>query len=383
MKYLLPILLFSLLFQVSAAGQDRNQLKEEIDKTIYFDTEISHDKIPGFTVGIIFQDSVFIYHYGTESKKSQQTLNDSSLFEIGSITKIFTASLVSILVEENLLNYDSTLNSYFDKKYRNKYLDTLTIRNLVQHTANLPKMPVDFGAHEKELNNPYAHYTKKQLLNFYKKYRPIPLGKKDSRYMYSNVSYGLLEIAIEKVCGKDYESILNEKILAPMGMNNTFAAYDKKEKSKKNLTKAYSRNGQKVPHWDFQSFTASEGLKSNVTDLITFLKLHLDLQETPYDSLFTDNASPKVNTGMSDNAFMGNGWHVIKLKKYYNAVLHAGSSSGHRAFIGFVKETQTGVVLLSNSESGTGGLGYLVLRLINYNWKKEKSKKEKPKKKKH
>jgi len=274
------------------------------------------------------------------------------------------------------LHYDSTLNSYLDKKYRNKNLDTLTIRDLVQHTANLPKMPVDFGAYEKQLNNPYAHYTKKQLLNFYKKYRPIPLGKKDPRYMYSNVSYGLLEIAIEKVCGKDYESILNEKILSPLGMERTFAAYNSKEKSKKNVTKGYSRSGKKVPHWDFQSFTSSEGLKSNVTDLMTLLKLHLDLQDSPYDSLFHDNASPKVNTGMTDNAFMGNGWHVIELKKYYNAVLHSGSTSGHRAFIGFVKETQTGVVILSNSESGTGGLGYLVLRLINYNWKKDKQSKK-------
>ncbi len=377
MKYLLPVLLFSLLFQSSAICQDRNQLKEEIDKTIYFDTEISHDKIPGFSIGIIFQDSVFIYHYGTASKKSDQMLTDSSLFEIGSVTKTFTSSLVSILVEENLLSYDSTLNSYLDQKYRNKYFDTLTIRNLVQHTANLPKMPVDFGAHEKELNNPYAHYTKKQLLRFYKKYRPIPLGKKDPRYMYSHVSYGLLEIAIEKVTGKDYESLLNEKVLTPMGLNNTFAAYDEHEKSKDKLTKAYSRNGKHVPHWDFQSFTASEGLKSNVTDLVSYLKHHLELEETPYDSLLNDNTSPKINTGFSENAFMGNGWHIIKLKKYYNAVLHSGSSSGHRAFIGFVKETKTGVVLLSNSESGTGGLGYLLLRLINYNWKKDKKSKKK------
>jgi len=155
-------------------------------------------------------------------------------------------------------------------------------------------------------------------------------------------------------------------------MDHTFTTSLNKKKSSQKITTGYSRSGKKVPHREFKSFSASEGLKSNVTDLLTYLKLHLGLIETPYDSLFNDNTSPKINTGMSDNAFMGHGWHVIKLKKYYNVILHSGSSSGHRAFIGFVKETQTGVVLLSNSESGTGGLGYLVLRLINYNWKKDK-----------
>ncbi len=374
MQYQLSVLTLLLLLSISWNGlaQDRAQLREEIDKVIHFETEISHDNIPGFTIGVIFQDSTYIYNYGHQSKKNDLILTDSSLFEIGSVTKVFTASLVSILVEEGVMSYEAPFNSYLKSKCQNNELDDITIAQLLNHSSGLPKMPVDFGAHEKELNNPYAHYSKKQLLNFYKKHKPGKRNPKESAYLYSNVNYGLLEIAIENATGKSYEAILEEKILQPAGMIHTFASSDSKRTDRQPLTKGYSRNGKATSPWAFKSFTASEGLKSSTTDLLTFLKMHLDLKETPYADLFEKNTEEQVNTGLSDNAFMGNGWHIIKLRKYYDVVLHSGSTSGHRAFIGFVKETQTGVVILSNSEHGTGGLGYLILRMINFNWKKKR-----------
>ena len=365
-------ILLLLSFSWKSSAQDRAQLQEEIEKVIHFETEISHDNIPGFTIGVIFKDSTFIYNYGHQSKKSDLVLTDSSLFEIGSISKVFTASLVSILVEEGLMSYEASLNSYLNSKCKNVALDGITIAHLLNHSSGLPKMPVDFGAHEKELNNPYAHYSKKQLLDFYKDFQPVKRGPKEPIYLYSNVNYGLLEIAIEKATGKTYDEVLYEKILEPAGMQHTFTSLDSKSDSQQTLVNGYSRNGSSATPWTFQSFTASEGLKSSTSDLLTFLKMHLGLKETPHADIFEKNTEEQVNTGLSDNAFMGNGWHIIQLKKYYDVVLHSGSTSGHRAFIGFVKETQTGVVILSNSEHGTGGLGYLILRMINFNWKKKK-----------
>ena len=349
-------------------SQSREQLKEEIDKVIYFETEINYDNIPGFTIGVILKDSTFVYNFGKPSKNKTNELTSAAHFEIGSVTKVFTSSLISVLADEGLMSFDDPFNSYLPANFQNNRLKEMTIRDLVQHTAGFPRMPVDFGTHEKELNNPYAYYSKEALMEFYKKFRPIPLGKKDSEYNYSNVNYALLEIAIENATGKSYSEVLKEKILEPSEMLNTFSPSHLGMDSL--LIQGYSRTGSEAMPWKFQSFTASQGLRSNVDDLLTFLKMQMDLKKTPYDSLFNLNTTRAINTGHSKNAFMGNGWHIIQLKKYYDVILHSGSTAGHRAFIGFVKETQTGVVILSNSEHATSGLGYLILRLINFNWKK-------------
>jgi CubicO group peptidase (beta-lactamase class C family) len=382
MKYSLCILL-SFLLSLAATGQDKQQLKEEIDKIIHFDTDISHDKIPGYVIGIIVGDSVFTYGYGQKSKESLETPNANTLFEIGSVTKLFTASLTGLLADEGLLSHETPLNKYLPEAYQNPKLDKITIGSLLTHTSGLPKMPTLFGVHESETDNPYAHYSKDLLLEFYSKYEPeiskIPSDKKkkkpkgqhetDVAYNYSHLNYALLEVAIEEVSGQSFSTLLEQRIFNKIGMSNSFVDVPKDTVV---LNVGYSRNGMEATPWEFASFAASQGMKSTAHDLIRFLQMHL---KNPSDTLslsFYNNTLPAVQTGLSEDGAMGYGWHILHQKKYYDIFLHAGSTGGHRAFVGFIRETKTGVVILSNSENSMGGLGYLLLRLINFNWKKGK-----------
>ena len=382
MKYIFFVFLFFFLAEAIPA-QDREQLKEEIDKIIYFDTQITHDKIPGYLLALIVGDSVFYYGYGSLSANDTHPPDKHTLFEVGSVTKLFTASLVGLLADEGLVHYDSSLNHYLPAAYRNPKLSHINIGSLLTHTSGLPKKPSGFGIYEKETDNPYAHYSKELLLDFYKNFDPhsilgTPIKKKRKflkknkpqvNYQYSHLNYALLEVAIEAVSGKSYQSLLYEKLFQPLGMKDSYIELAKADSIP--LATGYNRAGTEAKAWDFASFAASQGMKSTAEDLVIFLQAHM---ETPSDSLHLslyNNTLPAISTGLTSNAAMGYGWHILHQKKYYDIRLHAGSTGGHRAFVGFVRETKTGVVVLSNSENSTGGLGYLLLRLINFNWKKK------------
>ncbi len=355
-------------FLQNGFAQMRENLKKEIDKIILHDTEITFEKIPGFVVGIIYQDSVFIFNYGSTTKDSLTLPDQETIFEIGGLTKVFTASLVSLLVEEGVLNYDSTLNHYLPSEYRNENAGNITINDLIIHTSGMPKLPSEFGLKSKDSNNPYAFYTKEDLLDNYKNYSPG--SEQFGKYYYSNLNYALLEIAIEFATKQPFETILKEKIFDPLGMQNSCITLAESQSTQ--VSKGYTISRFETPIWQFQSFAASEGMKSTTNDLLKFMACNLDQTHPTLAANFAQTHVPAIETELNKNAYMTRGWHLVKTKKYYDSFIHAGATSGQRAFMAFVKETQTGVVVLSNSEYSTDGLGFLILRLINNNWKKSK-----------
>ena len=104
-----------------------------------------------------------------------------------------------------------------------------------------------------------------------------------------------------------------------------------------------------------------------------FMSVQIGNGNEKFASSFNDMHEPIFETDLAKNNYISKAWHVIK-KRNHSLILHAGSTSGHQAFMGFVKESQTGVVILSNSESSTNNLGFIVLRAMNNNWRKSKSK---------
>ena len=350
-------------FHTVTFAQMRANLEEEIGKILYYDVQVNYDKTPGFVVGLIIGDSSFVFNYGSLSRDSIVPPDEHTLFELGGLTKVFTATLIEQLVKEEKMSYDSSLNLYLPPQYQNEKASNITISSLLTHTSGLPKMPFDFGAIEKALNNPYAHYTTSNLMDFYKQY--IDVGG-FGQYNYSHVGYALLQVAIEEVSGKTFEESLQEKVFRPTALNNTGVELSPKQQV--HLAKGHAISGKTVLPWQFQSFEASEGLKSNMKDLLSFIRLNVE----DADNTFSNIHLPVARTDMSKNTFAGYGWHVIKMKKHPDLILHQGSTSGFRCSTGFVKETRTAVVILSNSEFGLNGLGYHIIRMLNNNWKKRK-----------
>ena len=356
------IIYFILLISHPGLYSQSGDLKVEIDKLIRFDTEIDFKKTPGFIVAVVDNDSTYYFSFGTTSKGEKKDFSKDDIFEIGSVTKVFTASLISILVSEGLISYSDQVNSYLPKEYQNPRLKELTISDLITHQSGLPKRPTYFGRKEKDFQNPYEHYPVSELLTFYRDYIP-----EQRTFEYSHTNYALLEIIINKVTLKSFQDALTEKIFMPLAMSNTFVDFS--EKKENVIISGYSRALKQVQPWTFSAFKASEGIKSSASDMIKFIRANMNFPSSGLESIFKHNFNPPLNSSFNAQLSVATGWHLINMNQFYIAT-HTGKTSGHCAFVCMVRETKTAVVILTNSSIGTEDLGMQILRMINYNWKR-------------
>ena len=355
--FLLPSFLFA----------QTEELRNEITKIIKYDTEIEYEDTPGFLIGIIDGDSTFIIDFGHADLEKTTQLSPDDVFELGSLTKPLVASLISILVAEEKISFDDKVNDLLPIKYSNPSLAELTIGQLLNHTSGFPKLPSSFGQKQEDAQNPYSHYSKKELLLYYKEFKPIKRKKKDkSKALYSHLNYGLLEIILELHFQIPFEDMVKENLFLKLGMENSFVNAGLKEV----LNPGYDRTLKQVDPWTFPSFAASEGISSSMNDLIRFVRVNLD-KSHPVQSALEQTHEMEVATNYNKFLYFGKAWNIVKNKGHYNIISHMGKTSGHQAFAAFIPETQTGVVMLVNSAYGVQDLGLLILRMINYNWKRK------------
>ncbi len=357
------LVVIQLLIGISLYAQN-GDLKVEIERIILHDTDISLEDTPGFIIGIVDQDSTYYVEFGSKEKNKTQRLDASDIFETGSISKVFTSSLVSILAENGSITYDSKINDYLPIESQNPRMDEVSILDLIQHTSGLPVRPYFFGAKEKDPQNPYGYYEKEDLLNFYTNFIPKTSGE----FNYAHTDYGLLEIILERATGTPFDKLMEQFIIKPLGLKNTFVFF--KERKKDVITQGYDRAGREVEPWSFASFGASEGVKASAADLMKFMKVNIGLIDHPYTETFAQNHKKEVDTNFNESIKTGRGWQIIDQRKRYDIITHNGKTNGHNVFMAFIKETGTGVIVLSNSNIGTRDLGFLVLRMINFNWKR-------------
>ena len=367
MKHLISFLSIFLFLASANAQLTENHLQKEINKIIYYDAGINYDEVPGFIIGIVIEDSTYVFDFGSMDKKGTENINRDHIFELGGISKVFMASLVHLLAEEGVLSLDDDLNKYLNEDQKNPNVN-VKISDILYHTTGFPRLPHGIGRKEKEANNPYAFYTNSDLFNFYTKYRAI---EDDPKYQYSHVTFALLEIAIENIFQKSFGEVMKEKLFDPIDLENT--GFDLSAAQKKQFAKGYNIIGNPSKAWRYGSFKGSVGLKSNLSDLLKFVKTNLGVENEELHRVLKAAHLCSEYTALDKNTYIASAWHVLK-KKHCDVVVHSGSTAGHRSFVGFVEKTKTGVVVLSNSENGMNSLGFHILRMLNNNWKKIKKK---------
>lgn len=332
-------------------AQTKSPLQANIENIIYYDAKVNFQDTPGFIIGVIAGDTTYTFAYGSQQKTASIPITEQTIFELGGASKLLTASLVDKLVQDGQMHYDSTLYHYIGGQKEH----APTLYELLVHTSGLPRLPNDFGRYEKDIDNPYAYYPKQALSAYY--HQRTSYSKK-GKYDYSNLAYALLELAIEQQTGLSFEAAIQQYLLQSKGLESTTFT-----KSSKAICQGYNTIGHPVALWQSPAFGAAIGATSNLADLLHFL--HDQIHATEFDHLHQKVQATLVEKG----SYTGIGWHVIQPKKYYDIIAHSGATAGHRVFIGFVKETKTGVIVLCNSKTGTNGLGYLILKMLNNHWK--------------
>jgi CubicO group peptidase (beta-lactamase class C family) len=361
MKSLLGII--SLFISPLLIAQNSN-LHNEIEKIIAFDSEISFDLTPGFIVGVIDNDSVYYESFGRKVHTHKQELHKSDVFELGSISKTLTASLIHTLVDKGIMSYDNKVNDLVPIDYKNPRLKSLTIKDLLNFNTSFPKRPAMIGEFEDEAQDPYKYYTKERLLQYYSYFVP----EKGVKFNYSHINYALLEIIAETKTGQTFDDLLAQHLFSDLGMNNSFVHF--KEKKNNVVIQGVDRSSTQVGPWTFPAFAGSEGIKSSVADLSQYAKAVLGYSQTNLDKILPPQTLLN-NPSFNEELYHSMGWHVVNVNKKFRVLVANGTTSGHSAFIGLVPNSKTGVIVLSNSSFGTKDLGMLILRMINYNWKRK------------
>ncbi len=349
MKHLL--LLLFIVFSANL-GFAQKALPEDVTKSIQ--SRIEYGISPSIVVGIIDKNGPQYYAFGTKTLGGKP-VNEHTIYEIGSISKTFTGILLAQMVKNGQMKTDDAAQKHLPAAVKlPKWENTeITLGNLSDHTSSLPRLPTNMVPADPA--NPYADYTVDQLYAFLNGYTLIrPIG---SVYEYSNLAQGLLGHLLALKAGKSYEQLMITNIAAPLGMKATKITFD--EAMKQNLAMGYSQ-GTQVANWDIPTLAGAGAIRSSLHDMLIFIAANLGLKKSKfYPAMQLSHQARHDKPGGGTR--VGLAWHISKGAEG-DVVWHNGGTGGYRTFAGFVKETGTEVVVLTNSTAGADDIG---MRLLN------------------
>ena len=299
----------------------------------------------GLCIGIIKDGKTQIYQYGEAKKGSGKLPNADSFFEIGSITKTFTATLLAWYANEGKVKLTDPITMYLpDSVAVNQSLKGITLLNLVNHTSGLASSPDNLKDNMTDPFNPYKDYTK-QLMYSYLKTCKLN-SKPGEKYAYSNLGVGLLGAILQYVSGKTFEQMVTSVITKPLGMLST-AQYLNPLLSPR-FVSVYNSDGNPTVAWDFDVLAPCGALRSTVNDLLRYAKANM---HPGADSLSKAVESTHHITFAKD-VKIGLGWHVIRVNgvSYY---FHNGGTYGSNSFLAFNADKNIAIVVLSNAYEPT------------------------------
>ncbi len=308
---------------------------------------------PSIAVGILDGDGFHYYNYGAMSKDGKP-VDEHTIYEIGSISKVFTGTLLAQSVIEGKMSLEDPINQYLPEQAQvpHEGSQAITLGSLSDHTSGLPRLPANLVPADP--TNPYADYSPEQMYAFIHSYNPT--REVGHQYEYSNLAQGLLGHILALDEASSYESLLIEKITEPLEMSETKISLD--VKMAKNMAVGHV-GGNEVSNWDIPTLAGAGAIRSSTSDMLKFLAANLNSNES--SSLNKAMAlTHQVRHDKAGEMRVGLGWH-IKNGSDGDVYWHNGGTGGYRAFAGFVKETGKAVVVLTNSIVSIDDIGFHLL----------------------
>jgi CubicO group peptidase (beta-lactamase class C family) len=278
-------------------------------------------------------------------------LDGDTVFEIGSITKAFTAILLADMSLRGEVKLDDPVSKYLPESVKMPAYQgrQITLLDLTTQTSGLPRMPGNF--HPADPSNPYADYTPAQMYEFLSSYTLTRAP--GEKYDYSNLGVGLLGNALARRAGKSYEELVTERILKPLQMTRSSITLSAAQKA--NFAPGHAENLSLTANWDLPTFAGAGALRSTANDMLRFLAANMTPPDTPLGRAMALSHGIRKPTGMPEVS-IAMGWHVTD-KHGTPIVWHNGGTGGYRTWAGFAPSTKTAVVVLCNTSFGVDDLG--------------------------
>jgi serine-type D-Ala-D-Ala carboxypeptidase/endopeptidase len=307
----------------------------------------------GIVLGVVEPTGRRVVAYGSLANGDPRTLDGDTIFEIGSISKIFTSLLLADMVNRKEVALDDPAGKYVPEgvKMPERSGKSITLLDLSTHTSGLPRLPGNLKP--KDLLNPYADFSVDDLYQFLSSYTlPRDPG---SEFEYSNLGGGLLGHLLAYRAGTDYESLIETRITQPLAMADTGITLSSSMKQR--MATGHTAILAPTPNWDLPSLAGAGALRSSANDMLTFLETFLGYKESPLAPAMKAMLDVQRPAGQ---AKIGLGWIVIS-PDGREIAWHNGGTGGFHSFVGYDPNARVGVVVLSNA----GGVDDIGLHLLN------------------
>lgn len=317
-------------------------------------------QIPGMSVAISVEGKHYIYHYGVQSKQSLVPVSDETLFEIGSLSKTFTATLAAYAQDQGKLDFSQKVSHYLPE-LKGSAFDQVTVMNLATHTSGLSLFVPDSITNSAELIRYYQHWKPTKAIGQYRSY--------------SNLGVGLLGIVTAKQLKMPFEQAMEKLMLPALGLKHTYIHVPKNQH--KNYAQGYNKHDQPIRVAPQILDAESYGLKSNAKDLIRFLDINMQTKKVvkPWQEAVenTHTGFYMTDSFMQDMMWESYSWPVSlaqlqqgnrnemalqpqkveaitpvmppETQAFYNKT---GSTNGFATYAAFIPENQVGIIILSN-----------------------------------
>jgi D-alanyl-D-alanine-carboxypeptidase/D-alanyl-D-alanine-endopeptidase len=316
----------------------------------------------GLVIGCLAGGEQRVVGYGRLRTGAQDTPDGGTIFEIGSVTKVFTGLLLADLAERDLVGLEDPLAGYLPAWVQVPTVGDrqITLGDLASHASGLPRNPK--GMVRRWLgdrHNPDAGLSVEEL---YASLARTKLRRRPGeRVKYSNLGAGLLGQALACAAGQPYEELIRERLCRPLGMGNTIIAPSDQQRTR--LATGHTRRGRAVPPLQLPALAGAGALRSTAADLLCLLQATLDPARTPLAAALERTQLPRLR--MARHLEVGLGWMIAHPPGAAGPVLwHNGGTSGFRSFVGAARKTGTAVVVLSNTARSVDRLGLRLLKAL-------------------
>ena len=286
------------------------------------------------SIAIIKDGKVNYYGINNKNDTISTVNNKKSVFEIGSISKVFTSTILANFVIDEKINLNDNINGYLKTSFNNN--TEISFINLANHTSGLPRLPSNLDLTKVNPENPYKEYKEKELEEYLTKHLEL-LNKE--KYQYSNLGAGLLGYTLSKIENTTYENLLQNKIFSKFNMYNSTSDINK---IKGNLVKGLNNEGNDVPNWEFSVLAGAGAIFSTVEDLSQFAISQFD--NSNKELKLTRKKTFEVNENMD----FGLGWHILKSQSKNFWYWHNGGTGGYSSSMVIDENTKNGIIILSN-----------------------------------
>lgn len=331
----------------------QSPLPSEASVRAIVEDRVGSGQVTGLIVGLVDRAAHRLVA-AAGSSGTGRPLDAHTVFEIGSVTKVFTAAALSEMVQRGEVTLQDPAQRYLPEGVTMPTGSRpITLLDLAMQRSGLPRLPSNLNP--ANLRNPYADYTTEQLYAFLSGYHLT--RDPGAQYEYSNLGFGLLGDLLARAVGTDYETLLRRLVLAPLGMDETAITLSGALADR--LTSGHTVDLQPAENWDMGALQGAGALRSTVNDMLSFLHANLDSRASPLGTALASTHVERADAG-GENLTIGMAWHIL-LRPEGHIVWHNGETGGYHSFAGFDAAKGIAVVVLTNTASNIDDIGIHLL----------------------